>query len=120
MSQFSQSTEDLDLTERDLEAARVLEERVPISQMPDSEAITEKDYTQSERLFRYAQAQRSSGILPWCQEYGILHRLNVADINNQLAVCKKRIYQNKAVSKQDMRKIRRLLDEQGTSFYSLL
>jgi hypothetical protein len=87
--------------------------------MPKDEFIDEKqsikNSSHAERLFRYAWDQRLESVEPWFPEYGILHRLNFADLNNQLAICKKKIYEKKEASRREMRKLRRLLNEQGTA-----
>jgi hypothetical protein len=68
------------------------------------------------RLFLYTQDQRAQRKAPWFPEYGSLHRLNIADINNKLSVCKKEIYEIGAASNDQMEKLRRLLKDQGMSF----
>lgn len=69
------------------------------------------------RLFLYAQDQREEKKPPWFQEYGILHRMNIADVNNKLAVCKRDIYLNGAASDEQMERLRGLLNAQGKSLH---
>ncbi|KAI9640022.1 hypothetical protein NHQ30_011584 [Ciborinia camelliae] len=65
------------------------------------------------RLFKYASDQRDvKKEEPWFPDYGILHRLNIADINNQLASCKKEIYEFGSASNDQIIRLRGLLNDQ--------
>jgi hypothetical protein len=92
-------------------------ERIPISDIPAVEPSDRKHYLKNlslaTRLFQYAQNQRDQLNQPWFPEYGILHRLNIAHINNQLVSCKKEIYKVREASNSQMEKLRKLLHEQG-------
>ncbi|QSZ29259.1 hypothetical protein DSL72_003771 [Monilinia vaccinii-corymbosi] len=69
----------------------------------------------AKRLFLYAWDQRELKEASWFPDYGILHRLNIADINNRLAICKKEIYELRSASDDQMIKLRGLLDDQATA-----
>jgi hypothetical protein len=100
----------------DIEPGSASSEQLPISSILAADAPDRKDYlispSQAAGLFQYAQHQRDLRNPPWIPEYGILHRLNIADINNQLACCKKEIYEVGAATNEQMEKLRRLLNEQ--------
>jgi hypothetical protein len=100
-----------------VESGYASSERISISNIPAVDPSDRKYYMRGHslaiRLFRYVQDQRDQTKAPWFPEYGILHRLNIADINNQLASCKKEIYEVGEASNSQMEKLRRLLNDQG-------
>lgn len=85
----------------------------------DDLSTTAVGKNESTRLFLYATGQRLAGNAAWFPEYGILHRMNIADINNKLAICKKEIYEFGSASDAQMQVLRELLDEQGIHCFSM-
>ena len=70
------------------------------------------------RLYYFVDQQIQEGkrrwTPPWAPRFVKLHRINIADITYDLAVIKKRYIEDTGLSKKDIRKLRRLLDSQGT------
>jgi hypothetical protein len=51
---------------------------------------------------------------PWYMEMTTLRRINFIDINNKLAKCRKKLYDTRAATEDDIKEIRQLLHIQGT------